>query len=109
MAEFQLNQSHWTTAFMPSIWLSPAKGCDVAFNGFINPTLCVLGFLTSLLTIFGLRRVPEKDNATIWLLKTLAVLDRIYILLFFVFSSAITIARSNWISGMTMYKNYSVC
>src|SRR6218665_760960 len=108
MAEFQLNQSNWTTTFMPSIWLSPAKGCDVAFNGFITPTMCVFGFVTSLFTLFGLRGVPEKDSSTIWLLKTLALLDSIYILLFFVFSSAITIARFNWIFGMTMYKNYGL-
>src|SRR6218665_316164 len=105
MAEFQLNQSNWTTAFMPPIWLSSTKGCDLAFNGIINPILCVLGFLTSLLTIFGLRRVPEKDNGTIWLLKTLALLDNIYILLVFVFTSISTITgHTGWISEtLTMY------
>ena len=105
MAEFQLNQSNCTSALKPPIWLFPTKGCDVAFYCFINPILVLLGFVMNLLTVFGLRRVPEKYNATIWLLKTLAILDGIYLLLVFVLSSTNTILKFNWIPEIvTIYK-----
>jgi len=79
MPELKFNQSNWTNPVAPPIYLSSGDFCYFAFNGIVVSMLGVAGFLTNLLTIFGLRRDPEKDNATIWLLKTLAVVDNIYL------------------------------
>src|SRR6218665_3400330 len=91
---------------MSPVSSSSTQCCAFAFHCFVNPILILFGLLMNLSTVFGLRRLPEKDNVTIWLLKTLALLDSIYLSLIFMLSLAFTITRyTYWTSGMlSMYK-----
>lgn len=79
MPESKYNQSNWTNPVEPLTHISSCYFCYFIFNGIVVLMLCVAGFLTNLLTILGLRRDPENENATIWLLKTLAAVDNVYL------------------------------
>lgn len=65
--------------------------CNELISIILIIIFCVFGFLGNFITILVLRRVPDKDNATIWLLQALAVVDNIYLLLAFLQLSGRTI------------------
>lgn len=70
-----------TITFDPPTTCSSLRFC---FFDVLGVILGVFGFLTNVITFLGLRRDPDKGNSSVWLLRTLAVVDNVYLSLEFI-------------------------
>src|SRR6218665_2175488 len=72
-----------------SIDMDIIKACRVIISGYAVLALCIFGLLGNVVTIIVLKRDPNQESTTVWLLKALAVTDSsclFFALLFIVIS-----------------------
>jgi|SRR6218665_1773370 len=105
----------YSTQQTPGLTLSPKNDtyaaarnlidiCRVVVGTYVVFALCVFGLLGNIVTIVILKRDPDKESTTVWLLKALAVIDSSYLLftLLFLGSLRIWYTQMNEIS-ITLY------
>src|SRR6218665_2993409 len=68
-----------------SIDMDIIKACRVIISGYAVLSLCIFGLLGNIVTIIVLKRDPNKESTTVWLLKVLASIDSSFLFLALLF------------------------
>lgn len=78
------------------------KACRVIFRGYVVLAFCVFGLLGNCLTILVLKRDPNKESTTVWLLKALACIDNSFLISALLFIASSAIWEKYWINKMSV-------